>query len=62
MKDLFEKIKQWFIKLFKHDLTLPFLFLILTIIFMPISVLIGGAAFGVAVNYLVLYILKIYKK
>jgi hypothetical protein len=29
---------------------------------MPISILIGGAMFGVAVNYFIVYIIDIYKK
>jgi hypothetical protein len=62
MKDFFKKLLNWIKKVVSHKLFLPILFTLLTMVFMPISILIGGAMFGVAVNYFIVYIIDIYKK
>lgn len=62
MKDLLNKIKTWLLAVVNHKLFLPFLFTVLTMVFMPMSVFIGGAMFGIAMNYFVTYVINMNKK
>lgn len=62
MKNLFEKIKQWLLTVVKHNLFLPFLFTLLTMIWLPFSLFIGGAMFGCALNYFITYVINLVKK
>ena len=62
MKKLLENIKAWLLSVINHKLFLPFLFTALTMICMPISVLLGSAMFGIAVNYFVVYVINMNKK
>ncbi len=61
MKDTFKKIKAWLLTVVKHELFLPFAFTLLTMLCMPFSLFIGGAMFGCAINYFIIYILNLVK-